>query len=60
MTLMMNTFGVDLNDKEKEVLEIPPKFCVMRNLTDKGFNQDLELCNTKLRYDGDQKRMRMK
>ena len=47
------SYNVTLTQEEIEVLKLPPKFCIRKKLTRKTFDQDLELCNTKMRYEGD-------
>ena len=47
--------GVELNEDEIEALRIPPKTCLYDDLTKEDFIVDLEIMNTKLRFDGKDK-----
>ena len=42
---------ISLNNEEIEVLKLGPKFCLLKNLTEEGFEADLEEAIMKIKWD---------
>ena len=51
-TSEVKVYGVELSEEEKEVLCLPPKFCILKNLNEADFEEAVEVAHTKVRYDG--------